>query len=271
MNIMMLLTQLLILTAIFPATSFHPPSLHETSSSSRLVTSRPHLGLGRGHATSTGNGIETTDYVIEKVCTKARALDVKVFRGFSISAAEYILEQRCIGNEVSQTMAIDYLMKNYNENGQYMMENSDLLLQYEREDYFIAIYNGTDAVCGLSMARQNGLAGLVSAQLRRQPPLIVGPSQDGTPSILVLPSSVPIPSSHLYVANMRVGDNMQRRGIGMALLSCIRDYVNTLGEENIPLVLSVDNDNIGAIRLYEKFGFEYLERNSDWGTMILIS
>jgi ribosomal protein S18 acetylase RimI-like enzyme len=267
MSIMMLLSLLLTLTASCPATSFY---LHTTSSSSRLVTTRPHLfGLGLGRTTDTDNVIATKDYFIEKVSTKARALDIKVFRGFSMSATEYILEQQNIGNEISETMAIDHLMKNYNEHGQYIMKNNELLL-YEREDYFIALYNGTDTVCGLSMARQNGLAGLVSAQLRRQAPPIVGPSQDGTPSILVLSSSIPIPSSHLYVANMRVVDNMQRRGIGMALLSSIRDYVNTLGEENIPLVLSVDSDNVNAIRLYENFGFEYLERNSDWGTMILI-
>ena len=31
--------------------------------------------------------------------------------------------------------------------------------------------------------------------------------------------------------------------------------------QTIPLVLSVDTNNIAALRLYEKFGFEYLEKN----------
>ena len=31
--------------------------------------------------------------------------------------------------------------------------------------------------------------------------------------------------------------------------------------QTIPIVLSVDTDNIAALRLYEKFGFEYLEKN----------
>jgi ribosomal protein S18 acetylase RimI-like enzyme len=31
--------------------------------------------------------------------------------------------------------------------------------------------------------------------------------------------------------------------------------------QTIPIVLSVDTDNIAALRLYEKFGFEYLEQN----------
>eukprot|EP00984_Skeletonema_dohrnii_P035623 scaffold35620_cov155-Skeletonema_dohrnii-CCMP3373.AAC.3 len=267
MHIMMtLLTLLLVLATTCPATSFQ---------FSPRLTSRHHPGLG--HATATdddatdNNLIYTKDFFIEKVSTKARALDVRVFRGFSISAEEYISEQHSVGNTVSETIAIDHLMQNYDEQGHYIMKNNNNLLQNEPEDYFIALYNGTDTLCDSSMARQNGLAGLVRTQLRRQPPLIVGPSSDGTPSILVLPPTVTIPSSHLYVANMRVGDTMQRRGIGMALLSSIKDYVDTLGEDrNIPLVLSVDSDNLGAIQLYEKFGFEYLERNSDWGTMILI-
>jgi len=267
---MTLLTLLLVL-ATTPATSFQ---------FSPRLTSRHHPELG--HATATDddatdhnlNLIDTKDFFIEKVSTKARALDVRVFRGFSISAEEYISEQHSVGNTVSEFMAVDHLMQNYDEQGHYITKNNNNnnnLVQNEPEDYFIALYNGTDTLCDLSMARQNGLAGLVRTQLRRQPPLIVGPSSDGTPSILVLPPTVTIPSSHLYVANMRVGDTMQRRGIGMALLSSIKDYVDTLGEDrNIPLVLSVDSDNLGAIQLYEKFGFEYLERNSDWGTMILI-
>lgn len=264
---MLLSTLLLVLSASCLVTSFHTSSF----SSFRPTSHHEHTATAAAAATD-GIFIDEKDYSIERVSTKARALDVKVFRGFSISAAEYILEQHEIGNEVSETMAIDHLMKNYNENGQYVMMHKNInLLQNEPEDYFIAIYNGTDTLCELIMARQNGLAGCVRTQLNRQPPMKVGPSSDGTPSTLVLSPTVTIPSSHLYVANMRVGDNMQRRGIGMALLSSIKDYVNTLGEDkDIPLVLSVDSDNFGAIQLYEKFGFVYLERNSDWGTMILL-
>lgn len=40
-------------------------------------------------------------------------------------------------------------------------------------------------------------------------------------------------------------------------------------EERIPIVLSVDTDNIPAVRLYEKFGFEYLERNDVFCIMVL--
>ena len=267
---MLLYTFLLFLATSYPAASF----LH-TSTSPRKISCRHHLGQAYAATTAVtdDNPIETKDFFIEKVCTKARALDVKVFQGLSMSAAEYISEQHEIGIEVSETMAIDHLMKNYDDSGHYVMKsNNNHLLQLDPEEYFIALYNGTDTLRDLSMARQNGLAGVVRMQLKRQPPLIVGPSSDGTPSILVLSPTVTIPSTHLYVANMRVGDNMQRRGIGMALLSSIKDYASTLGLEyrDIPLVLSVDSDNFAAIQLYEKFGFEYLERNSDWGTMILL-
>ncbi|KAL7507607.1 hypothetical protein ACHAXN_010208 [Cyclotella atomus] len=239
------------------------PGRFHTSSSPRLACRhrlRPKRTATTDNAAD-GNVIDTKDFYIEMVSTKARALDVKVFRGLSKSAAEYISEQHEMGNEISETIAIDHLMKNYNDNGHYIVESyNNLLLPHEPEDYFIALYNGTDSMYGASMARQNGIAGLVRTQLCHRPP-----------SVLVLPSTVPISSTHMYVSNMRVGDNMQRRGIGMALLSYIKDYVSSLDEDkNIPLVLSVDSDNIGAIRLYEKFGFEYLERNNEWGTMILI-
>ena len=265
---MLLSTLLLVLSISFPVTSFHTSS---SSSSLRPTSRHEHTATATTDATD-GILIDTKDFSIERVSTKARALDVKVFRGFSMSAAEYISEQHELGNEVSETMAVDRLMKNYNENGQYVMKQNNInLMQNESEDYFIALYNGTDTLCESSMARQNGLAGCVRTQLNRQLPLKVGPSSDGTPSTIALSPTVTIPSSHLYVANMRVGGSMRRRGIGMALLSSIKDYVSTLGEDkDIPLVLSVDSDNVGAIQLYEKFGFEYLERNSDWGTMILL-
>eukprot|EP00984_Skeletonema_dohrnii_P036376 scaffold37278_cov178-Skeletonema_dohrnii-CCMP3373.AAC.2 len=46
-----------------------------------------------------------------------------------------------------------------------------------------------------------------------------------------------------------------------------KSYTND--EERIPIVLSVDTDNIPAVRLYEKFGFEYLERNDVFCMMVL--
>ena len=215
------------------------------------------------------------DYYIEKVTTKARALDVRVFRGFSISAAEYILKQQHdFGTEVSESMAINLLMKDYNDQGHYILKDSTIKsnipqIIIEPTHYFVAISNVTGmSSCDLNISRHNGLVAVVSAQLRHHSPLMMTSpcsNNDGIQHAL----DVSIPLSHLYIANMRVVERMQRRGIGMSLLSSIKDYADALGKENnIPLVLSVDNDNLNAIQLYEKFGFQFLERNNDFGTMI---
>ncbi|KAL7528080.1 hypothetical protein ACHAXR_003222, partial [Thalassiosira sp. AJA248-18] len=149
--------------------------------------------------------------------------------------------------------------------------------QYEPETYFVAVYNGTDGEgnsdhgLGAAFARQNEVVGVVSAQLRRRSPLIAGPSNGDDPSNSALPS-VPIPCPHVYLANMRVDGNMRRKGVGMALLSSVREYANSWSKkmnEEIPIVLSVDNDNSQAIGLYEKFGFDYLESNSVFCIMTL--
>ncbi len=234
--------------------------------------------LSRLGSTSTSysdaDTINKRDYYIEKVTTKARALDVRVFRGFSMSAAEYVLNQQQSGTEMSESMAINLLMKDYNDHGHYIVKetiikNNIPQIIIEPAHYFVAISNVTDmSSCDLDIARHNGLVAVVSAQLRHHSPLMMTSpcsNNDGIHHAL----DVSIPLSHMYIANMRVGDNMQRRGIGMSLLSSIKDYANALGKEsNIPLVLSVDNDNLNAIQLYEKFGFQFLERDSDFGTMI---
>ena len=276
---MVLPTLLLVTLTANHVLSFHININSSSSSSSRRPRSEWHTRLDHRQVTladddnvTEDDSFNNKDFFIEKVSTKARALDVRVFRGFSMSAVEYVSEQHSAGKKVSETMAIDYLMKNYDEHGQYIFKRKGMH-QNDPINDFIAIYNGTQATTDMSISRQNGLAGVVSTKLCHTPPPVVGPDIDGTPSMLLLSSTVPIPSSHLYVANLRVDDSMQRRGIGMALLTTIKDYVNTLAlvrGSNIPLILSVESDNTVATNLYQKFGFEYLEKNSDWGTMILV-
>ena len=150
--------------------------------------------------------------------------------------------------------------------------------QYEPEALFVATYNGTkhgDNAANRQLenafARKNAIIGVVSAQLRRRSPLIAGPINAKDSSTAALPS-VNLPSPHVYVANMRVDDRMQRKGVGMALLSSVMEYASSWSEqmnEKIPIVLSVDNDNIGAIALYERVGFDYLEQNNVFRMMIL--
>ena len=131
---------------------------------------------------------------------------------------------------------------------------------YEPEVYLVA----AEANDGVNRTDPNRTVGVVSAQLRRRAPLIAGPgAEGGDPSAVHLPS-VPLPSPHVYLCNMYVDSKFRKRGVGTALLSAAGDYARNWSErlgEGVPLVLSVDNDNIGAVRLYEKGGFEYLEKN----------
>jgi ribosomal protein S18 acetylase RimI-like enzyme len=209
---------------------------------------------------------DNDDYFVERSSSKARALDVKVFRGFSSSAREYASEQRLVGNDLSEERAVDFLMKDHDEDGNYVMEGTYANDgPYVPETYFVAIYNGTVPSRMESFARQNGIVGVVSAQPRAS--LVA--DDDDSPTAVGLPSIVrPIPSPHVYVANMRVDERMQRRGVAMALLSSVISW-NARMHGATPMVLSVDNDNVGAIRLYEKFGFDYLEQNSHYCVMIL--
>ena len=265
------------------------------------------------------------DYFIERVSSKARALDVKVFRGFaSSSALEYISEQRHTGKNdgddaSSETQeAVEYLMRDHDENGNYVMPRVGRITrridhddgggggvggggggtEYIPETFFVAIYNGTttDEPGGGgadSFARQNGIVGVVSAQPR---------APSSLPVAAVAVDDVKdgggggggggggIPSPHVYVANLKVDERMRRRGVAAALMSSVISWnemrddkshddddddgtttMTTTVMTTTPLVLSVDNDNAGAIRLYERFGFGYLQRNDDYCVMILSS
>ena len=210
------------------------------------------------------NDSDAADYFIQRVTTKARALDVRIFRGFSITAEEYVLEQRQVGNNdniISKNEAIDLMMKDYDENGDYIYK---YVADYESEAYFVAVYNGTRDELRDEFAGPDGVIGVVSAQLRRRSPL----TDDS-----VIDDKDSIPSAHVYLANMRVHDEMRRRGVGLALISSVREYVDSWSvrmDEEIPCVLSVDNDNFGGIRLYERGGFSYLHGNDEYCTMIAV-
>ena len=63
---------------------------------------------------------------------------------------------------------------------------------------------------------------------------------------------------------------MLKLGVGTALISSVIAWNQQMHEDaTMPLVLSVDNDNTAAIRLYKKVGFMDLENNTDFCTMIL--
>ena len=83
--------------------------------------------------------------------------------------------------------------------------------------------------------------------------------------------AVQIPFAHIYMSNMKVHNSLQRRGIGTALLAAVVEHAKELSSDqcdNIPIVLSVDTDNTGAVHMYENFGFEYMEKNDMFSIMI---
>jgi ribosomal protein S18 acetylase RimI-like enzyme len=212
------------------------------------------------------------DYYIQQATSKAMALDIKVFRGFApITAQEYINEQCQFGYDVSMTEAIDYLMKNYDDDGNYIMKNVgntsntndvDVVVDsYVPETYFVAIYNGTEMITAFQ--RQHGIIGVISAHPRCTSTLLL--------PVGILPSTH---NDHVYVANLRVHDKMQRRGVGKALMLSVIAWNQQMHDEDttMPLVLSVDNDNTAAIRLYKKIGFTNIDMENnadDFCTMML--
>lgn len=85
------------------------------------------------------------------------------------------------------------------------------------------------------------------------------------------PPSVPMPTPHVYVADMLVHATARRLGVGGALLRAVSGYTRDWEvemDERIPMVLSVDSDNGAARSLYEQFGFDYLEENDIFCVMV---
>lgn len=210
---------------------------------------------------------DTRDYFIQQVHPKAKAIDIKSIQG-SIAKSKKIFEQQQEGNGRSvYNGAVCSIMSYYDEDGIFKRDTTTL--QYEPETHFVAICNGTknnDKVWSKSPERDQ-IIGVVSAQLRSKSPLIAGSSNKTT-----LPS-VPLPSPHVWISNMRVHDRVRRKGVGTALLSSVKTYAKNCIEhttEKITLVLSVDYDNVGARIFYEKLGFEYLERNSVFCIMTML-
>lgn len=247
---------------------------------------------------STSHDNRTEPYRIEMVNSKRRSLDVKVFRGFSMTPEEFMWKLiHPIVNEtthnrgscetfaaISEDDAVNLLMPDYDELGRYIRCQS--MQSNAQEVYFVAVYcsgnetlrNGAeDANIKMDPAlfdRTNGVIGVVSAQQRDSSPLVPDSSIDDTEQQTAnLELDIPFP--HIYLASMRVHQSFRRTGIGRALLSSVVDYAKPFSPgkhvqigTHLPIVLSVDNDNSGAVSMYEKFGFEYLEKNDIFSTMV---
>jgi len=212
------------------------------------------------------SSISTQNLIIERVNTKKRSLDVQIFRGFTISPAEYISE-KSITNEhlttLTESDAIDLLMPGYDDHGNYINHFSP----HKRAVQFAAIYqhdvgSEEDALLSRRFDRQNGVMGVVSAQIRFQDSALMV-SSETIANISGLDAVLP---QHVYLANLRVDDQMRRKGVGSALLNAVVEYAKAESGPQMVL-LTVENDNYGAIEMYKRGGFQYLDMNGEFGTM----
>ena len=282
-------------SALALAPSFHN---HQTVLSRGAPNSRLDLicysSMNTRGASSEPSITKSNCYRIEKVNTKRRALDVKVFRDFTLPIKEFILEHnRNLLNDATRTGsgvqsdlalseddALNLLMPGYDESGTYTKLRA-YQTDYEAEVYFAAIYcpeicnepgkeETNTNINSQLFERANGVVGVIGAQIRHRSSLKASSSINSIEHHTTIPA-VKMPYPHLYLANMRVHDLLRRRGIGQGLLSFAVEYAKTLSsknENNIPLVLTVDNDNTGAVSMYEKFGFEYIERKGNFCMMV---
>lgn len=93
-------------------------------------------------------------------------------------------------------------------------------------------------------APAKGIMGVVDGQLRNSP---MSP-----PGVQVVGDFPP----HVHMKNMLVHDSMRRRGVGQALIKAMEAYARDQTDAEL-ITLEVEDENVGAVRLYEKAGFEF--------------
>ena len=256
-------------------------------------TGRVTRSMNPSSNVAAGSSTRGNFYHIEKVSTKRRALDVMVFEGLGRPSNEFILDHNGTSNERNdrrrnnetnvvflEDKDVDLLMQDYDEHGR-QIQLQPKQCRYGQEIYFAAICNQyridvqrsrkrseIEGIDTENIERTNGVVGVVSAQLRQRSPLIAGSSIGDNNHTN---PAVQIPFVHIYLSNMKVCESLQRKGIGTGLLAAVVEYSRELSSgqrDNIPIVLSVDTDNAGAVNLYENFGFEYMEKNDMFSIMI---
>ena len=75
-------------------------------------------------------------------------------------------------------------------------------------------------------------------------------------------------SNVAYITNVSVFSKLSGQGVGAQLLSSCIDHVRSIGFARIEL--EVGRGNVAAVKLYEKFGFEFKSFNADLAIMSLI-
>lgn len=226
-----------------------------------------------------------SDVRIERVCTKQRALDVHVFRGWSVSAKEHMTELpnsvRRSSAAMTEEDAVNQLMRGYGSDGRYIntVSKNDPAIQfvtvYEPESCLAEEHRDESGSC---YARQNGVVGAVDIQLRNVDSSMsieemkiklstIECNPIGDSVHLFAESSLP---PHVYLSNLRVDDQMQGCGIGSALVAAVTSFVRTESPASM-ILLTVQNDNLSAIRAYFREGYAYLEKNEVYGKMFKLA
>jgi len=164
-----------------------------------------------------------TNYAIEQVRDRQRALDVSVFRSFSISATEY--QQKLLDEHqenITEQEAVEYLTKGINDAGQQTGILGGPLFS------FVAVCEG--------FGRTHGVVAAVDAKLNED---------------------------HVYLKNLAVDEQLRRRGVASALVTAVKSFTETTPVHQVVLhVDRQTNVNAVALYLKEGFDFEE-EREGD--------
>ena len=235
------------------------------------------------HSKSTSTSLKETEsnvasnIEVELVSTKRRALDVLIFRNLRISPAEYIQKEKAAGDgtvSMSEDEALDHLMSGYDDQGNDIKSLSP-------ESYIAAMLNNIDESGADSTNspnerhderhdhdhdhdRQKDVVGCVRVQITKETSAATASFSADFPNIK---DDLP---PHVFLSNMEVGEMHRRKGIGTKLLSAVSSFAKCQDQEGINLILlDVDNHNIGAINMYEMYGYKYLVQNACYGIMYL--
>jgi ribosomal protein S18 acetylase RimI-like enzyme len=184
---------------------------------------------------------------IEPVSSRERILDLRVFRGFSISVSEFITNRHEeSGGVISENAAVSQLTSSYNDDGTDRKELG------EPAAHFIAI------LCheALQMSphihqRSNGVIASVEAKIIQC-------------SIDLHASGIDeLPSPHVSLKNLSVHSDFRRRGIA----SCLVEEILSYSRENDinSIILEVEFSNEKAILLYKKHGFNFIGQQEGIG------
>lgn len=172
-------------------------------------------------------------FTLERVSNRHRALDVRVFRGFSISAKEYQQEYfQKNGETISEQEAVIRLTSGVDDNGR-----DTTILGGPVVTFVVAV--SSDSIQEFA-ARTHGVVATVDVKLL---------------------------DNYMELKNLHVEERVRRRGLASLLVQAVKEFTRTASPVN-EVVLNVKLQNANAIALYEKEGFEFQEEREGDGRMV---